>query len=218
MTFFNIFSKKKLKKQIKSKIEVDNREKNSLVASELANLGIEIEFKHLPIGDYIVNGIVIERKTISDFKSSIINKRIVSQILEIKQFPEQLIILEGISEEDIYSGTIHENAFRGFMLSIALEYKVPIIFTQNSKDTAKYLSVLAKKPDKQTNSIRPGKIVFSREEQLQFIIEGFPYVGPVRAKKLLKKFGSIKNIINSSEEELKEILGKRSKEFKKLLE
>lgn len=217
MKIYNIFSKKKIKEK-KIKIEVDNREKGSLVASELANLGIEIEFKQLPVGDYIVNGVAIERKTISDFKTSIINKRIISQLLEIKQFPQQIFILEGISEENLYEGIIHENAFRGFLLSVALEYRVPIIFTQNSKDTAKYLSVLAKKTDKKDYSIRPGKILFSKEEQLQFILEGFPYIGPITAKKLLKKFGSIKNIINASEFELTEILGKRASDFKKLID
>jgi len=83
MIFYNIFSKKQLKsknEKEKRKIIIDNRERNSLVASELLSLGFEIEFKQLPVADYIVNGIAIERKTLSDFKSSIINKRIIRQL------------------------------------------------------------------------------------------------------------------------------------------
>jgi len=64
----NIFSKRKTKKEIKKpKIIIDYREKNSLVASELIKLGLEIEFKELKVADYIVKGVAIERKTISDF-------------------------------------------------------------------------------------------------------------------------------------------------------
>jgi len=74
MAILNIFSKKKTKKQELGKVIVDNRERNSLVASELMKMGFEVEWKQLPVGDYEVNGVVIERKTISDLKSSIVNK------------------------------------------------------------------------------------------------------------------------------------------------
>jgi len=136
----------------------------------------------------------------------------------LKQYPKHLLILEGIQEEDLYQGTIHENAFRGFLLSVALEFQVPIIFTQNEKDTAKYLSVLAKKTEKQEIAIRASKIFLTKPERQQFILEGFPHIGPIKAKKLIKKFKSLKNIINASESELQEILGKRADEFKKLLD
>jgi len=218
MAFFNIFSKKQLKEKTKVKIIVDNRERNSLVASELSSLGFKIEFKQLPVADYLVNNVAVERKTISDFKSSIINKRIINQLQELKQYPKHLLILEGIQEEDIYQGTIHENAFRGFLLSVALEFQVPIIFTQNEKDTARYLSVLAKKKEKKEIAIRASKIHLTKPERLQFILEGFPNIGPTKAKKLIKKFKSIKNIINANEIELQEILGSRTAEFKKLID
>ena len=146
MPLLNIFSKKNEKedKKEKIKVEVDFREKNSLVASEIMKLGMEIEFKQLLVGDYIVKGIVIERKTISDFKSSIIDKRIITQLLEMKQCDKSLLILEGIGEE-MYIGGIHENAFRGFLLSVALDYQIPVIFTHDEKDTARYIYLLGRK-------------------------------------------------------------------------
>ena len=84
--FYNIFSteKSKTKKEKpKEKLIVDYREKNSLVASELINLGFEIEFKELKVADYIVKGVAIERKTISDFISSMINK---GWLINLKKF------------------------------------------------------------------------------------------------------------------------------------
>ena len=173
----------------------------------------------MEIGDYIVKNTIIERKTIQDLKSSIINKRIYSQIQNLKQHQSPLLIIEGISEENIYSGTIHENALRGFLLSAALEYKIPIIFTQNTEDTARYIYVLGKKEDKNAPiSLLTRRRPESLEEQKQFILESFPGIGPTTARKLLKEFKSIKSIINADEKELRKIIGKRTESFKKLVE
>ena len=216
MTFLNPFSKK-TKKEKRETIIIDHREKNSLVVSELVGLGFSIKYKQLPVADYIIGDVAIERKTLSDFKSSIINKRIMRQLLELKQYPQPILILEGLEEEDPYSGLIHENAFRGFLLSILTEYKIPIIFTLNAKDTALYISVLAKKKQKSSEAIRATKITLTPEEQIQFVLEGFPYIGPKTAEKLIKHFKSLNNIFDASEEELKELIGKKSEELYKLL-
>ena len=218
MAFLDIFSKKKEKEEERIKIEVDNREGNSLVVSELMKMGFEIEWKQLPVADYIVNGVAIERKTVSDFKSSIIDKRIFTQLMELKQYEKHLLIVEGILAEDLYSAGIHENAFRGFLLSVLLEFGTPIIYTHDEKDTAKYIDVLARKKEKGLQGIRASKILLSKEEQMQFILEGFPNVGAVKAKKLIEKFGSLFKIFNASEEELREILGKRAGEFRSLID
>ncbi len=217
MPFLNIFSKKEKKnQQSEIKIIIDNREKNSLVASELAKLGFQIQFVQLPVADYIINDVAIERKTLSDFKSSIINKRIISQLLEIKQYPKNLLILEGF-ENYPYEGIIHENAFRGLVLSISLEYKVPIICTLNEKDTAKYISILANKKQDKEFSLRASKIFLSDKEQLQFILEGFQGIGPITAKKLLSHFRTLKRIVNASKEELEKIIGKKADFLDKII-
>ena len=114
--FHDIFSKRKekAKENQVARIIMDNREKNSLVASELAKLQIPIEFQHLQVGDYLINNVAIVRKTISDLNSSIIDKRIFIQMQELKQYQKYLLIVEGINEK-IYSGILHENALRGFL-------------------------------------------------------------------------------------------------------
>jgi len=219
--FQDIFSRKKEKpkseNQKPAKILIDNREKNSLVPAILSKLNIDFEFIHLPTGDYIVNDVVIERKTIPDLKSSIINKRILFQLKELKQYPKAILLIEGISTFELYEGIIHENALRGFILSTALEHKIPVIFTENEEDSAKYLAVLAKKTKKASLSLRP-KIQLDKDEQKQFILEGFPGIGPQTAKRLLHKFKTIKNIINADEKEISEILGKKAENFKRIID
>ena len=91
MPFFNIFSKKPIKEKKTKRIIVDNREKNSLVVSELISQGNKIEFKQLEIADYIIGEIAIERKTISDFISSMLNKRLFIQLKNLQQYEKSLL-------------------------------------------------------------------------------------------------------------------------------
>ena len=219
----DIFSKKKENpkaEEPKEKIIIDYREKNSLVYSYLMKQGFEVEFKELKIGDYILKDVVIERKTVSDFISSMINHRLTNQIEELQQYENKLLIIEGISEQDLYREDnvgVHPNAIRGFLLSILLKEKIPIIFSKNAEDTAKFINVLSKRKDREIN-LNAKKKTLNKKEQLQLIIEGFPGVGPKKAKKLLKKFGSIQNIILSSTEDLKDILGIQGESIKEIME
>jgi Fanconi anemia group M protein len=217
---FDIFSKpkriKEKSKQEKQKIFVDYREKNSLVASELINLGFEVEFRELKIADYLVNNVAIERKTISDFINSIINKRIIRQLQELQQYENKLLIIEGIDEHELYSDDsegINSNAIRGFLLSVTIKQKIPVILTKNYEDTARYLAVLARKKEKES-SLNVTKKSLNKKERLQFILEGFPGIGPKTAKKLLSHFHTLKNIANASLEELTEVIGKKADIFK----
>ena len=142
MNFYNIFSKEKNKEEKKEKVKIiiDNREKNSLVPSELIALNFNIQFEQLTLGDYIVNNHIIERKTLNDLQSSIINKRIFSQLQDLQQTNSLLIIEKGQNNTQI----IHPNALKGFLLSLSTDYKVPFIFSEDEKDTALYISILAR--------------------------------------------------------------------------
>jgi ERCC4-type nuclease len=221
MPFLNIFSKKKskfskTKKQELPTILIDNREKSSLVPSELSKLNHQIQFKQLPVADYLIGKTAIERKTISDLKLSIINKRLISQLIELKQYPNHLLIIEGNQSELYNSITLHENAVRGLLLSISLDYQVPILFSKSPSDTAKLISILAKRTPKPF-SLRPSKLNKSKKEQQQFILEGFPNIGPKTSSKLLKHFKSLSNIFNAPLEQLEEIIGKKAKNFIELI-
>jgi ERCC4-type nuclease len=218
---YDIFSKQKKENTAKpnskaQKVFVDYREKNSLVASELIHLGIEIEFLELKVGDYLVNNIAIERKTVSDFISSMINGRLHNQINNLQQYENRLLLIEGIEEQELYSNNsegINANAVRGFLLSIVLKHKIPLLFTKDSEDTAKFISILARKKETES-SLNITRKSLNKKEQMQFILEGFPGIGPKTAKKLLEKFKTIKDILNASQEDLQKEIGKKADIFK----
>lgn len=184
---------------------MDTREKNSMVFAELVKRDINIERKRLEVADYIIGDIAIERKTLPDFVNSMLSKRLLRQLGELKQYPKQILIIEGIDDHPLYEfGKINPNAIRGMMLSTILDFDIPIILTKDSEETAEFLILLEKKQAKKPKefSFQAKRRASSLSEQQQFILESFPGIGPATAKKLLKKFKTIKNIINADKQDL----------------
>ena len=130
------------------------------------------------------------------------------QLKDMKQnYERPLIIVEGI--EDIYSlRKVHPNAIRGMLGTIAVSYGIPILQTKTSRDTAALLQIIAKR--EQEDIDRPfmphgEKKMMSVKEAQEYIVSSLPGVGGTLNKPLLKKFGSIKNIVNASEYQLREV-------------
>ena len=70
----------------KLRIVVDEREKKSGIPDLLKGIGINLEIKTLPVGDYIVAPeTVVERKTISDLVSSVFDGRLFDQCNRLKE-------------------------------------------------------------------------------------------------------------------------------------
>ena len=205
----------------------DSRESASTVTKELfGKEKVKIIMKPLEVGDYVLSkDVCVERKTIEDFLSSMIDGRLFSQMLNLRQnYTKPLVIIEGNIEELFTLRNIHRNSIMGALTSIALDYQVPLINSKNSAETAEYLYVIAKREqlgqDKEVR-LRVGRKGLTLSEQQRFIVEGLPLVGPLLAKSMLEKFGSIKEIVNADEKKLQEVanLGKKkARMIKKVLE
>ena len=109
---------------------------------------------------------------------------------------------------------IHPNAIRGMLAWIAVDLKIPIVYTKDFRDTGEFLITLAKREQEDNDKefgIRGEKKPLTTKELQEYIVSGLPGVGPSLAKNLLKEFGTVKKIINASEEELKNIdkIGKK---------
>ncbi len=188
-------------------ILADTREQASSVVRELAEKGAMIKVKQLEIGDYVLSDdIIVERKTTEDFLQSMIDGRLFQQLVKMNEnYSMPLVIIEG-NPDDLYSlRNIHRNAILGAITSIALNYRTPILFTRDVKETAELLFVTAKREQLSKEKdirLRTGRKGLTLTESQQFVIESLPMVGPSMAKLLLKKFKSVKNIFNAPREEL----------------
>lgn len=216
--FVNDKNKKKIK------IMVDSRERSSGVVKELTNLNVDIELKHLSMGDYVVSKRVgVELKTVEDFVNSIIDKRLLEQIRALKDnFEKPLLVIEGT--KDIYAvRKIHPNAIRGMLAAISIDYGVPVIHTKNPKETASLLLIIAKRElESSSKSVMlHEKKPLTLKEQQEYIISSLPGIGPSLAKPLLKEFKTVKDVMTASEDDLKNVklIGKKkAKEIKRVTE
>lgn len=207
-------------------IFADTREQASNATKKLFDRECKVIMKQLTIGDYILSeDVCVERKTIEDFLTSMIDGRLFSQLVDMHaNYQKPLLILEGNMQELFTLRNIHKNSVMGALSSIALDYQVPIINTKNVDETVDYLFLVAKREQigkEKDVKIRIGRKGLTTSEQQQFIVEGLPLVGPTLAKNLLRKFGSVEKIINAKELELQEVenLGKKkAKSLKKILE
>ena len=206
-------------------IYADHREENSGIIAELRKRqDINVEIKQLDIGDFVLsNEVIVERKTIKDFLQSLIDGRLFAQLhaLANSDYEKPLMIVEGFDEELYSLRNIHENAIKGAICSIALDYRIPIIFTRSTTETAQYLHIIAKReqiPNSREIGIRKGRKGFSTRELQQLILECLPNVGPTLAKKLLKHFGSVKKVMGASEKRLRKIDNIGEKKAKRIRE
>jgi len=207
-TLFHLISKMQT-------ILIDHRE-HPKIKKELIKHELDIKEKQLGIADYIIrtkdfNGKIlrvgIEKKTKQDFLNSIIDKRLIKQLIELKEnFDIPLLILEG--SENIYSiRNFHPNSIRGMLASIAIDFQVPILQTRNFRDTASLIAIIAKRLEKSRYhpSLLKKPKPLTLKQQQEFLIETLPGIGPTLSKSLLKKFKTIKKIINTHPKRLQKI-------------
>ncbi|MBI4150335.1 DEAD/DEAH box helicase family protein [Candidatus Woesearchaeota archaeon] len=224
ITLHDIAKREELAPELHLTITVDDRERSSGIIKELIDQGVKIELKRLEIGDYLLSKrCCVEYKTVPDFVDSIIDGRLLVQIKELrKNFERPVIIIEGT--EDVYSQrNLHPNAIRGMLATITVSYGIPIIQTKTFKETAGLLALITKREQEaEAHHYSPhgSKKPLSLPELQEYVVSALPGVGPLLAKPLLEKFGSIKNIVNASDEELMKIekIGeKKAKEIQRVL-
>ncbi len=195
-------------------IIADYREKSSRIFKLLLEKGVKVDLKRLDIGDYILSQrVAVELKTKKDFVDSIIDGRLLSQVKELKEnYERPIILVEGSS--DIYSErNIHKNAVNGMIITLIINYGVPILWSKNAVETADLFYLIAKKEQLgnenhyELHSRKP----LTLKEQQEYVVSSLPGVGLSTARDLLKKFGSVRNIVSSAEDKLKEVslIGKK---------
>ncbi|MEM5777773.1 MAG: ERCC4 domain-containing protein [Candidatus Aenigmatarchaeota archaeon] len=193
----------------------DDRERKSNVSFYLKEFGAIVNFKRLEIGDFIISeNTCIERKSSDDFISSIIDGRIFKQAEEMKRcYENPLIIIEGNNVD----GRITENAYKAAIASLIMNFDLNVLTVENEKETARMIYFLAKKEQDEFRkhiAIKGKKKPKDIKEIQQFFLSSLPGVSSVVSKRLLEKFGSVKNLVNASEKELEAVKGLKRKNAK----
>ena len=186
-------------------ITVDVRERRSDVPTQLAALGAQLSMVTLAVGDYAVGDRVVERKTVADLHSSLVDRRLWSQVAALRRDPRRAyIVVEG---EDLDDGPVPARALRGALLKV-LDNGIDLLRTPSPEDTALWLHVLARQEQRRqqlraTVSSGRRRIIVSPVGLLSAI----PGISVESAKALLRSHGSIAAIAAASERDLQSVPG-----------
>jgi len=187
-------------------VYVDPRERE--MGKILEARGLAVTLKNLAVGDYVVSDrVAIERKTARDFVSSIIDpeRNLFRQLSDLKNaYDRPVLILEG---RDLYTRQVNPSSILGALASVAVDYGIPIIPTEDQEDTASVIATLADRERKEGREpkVHGHKTARTLEEQQEYLISSIPSVGSTVARNLLRHFGSVEKIMTASAQELQQV-------------
>jgi len=223
------------------KLFVDDREKH--LAGLLEGVCEEIAFVQLPIGDYLFTSedgaLLIERKTINDFFSSVRSNRLWDQLLRMMKveqvlgyavkrrmcvihgnFKDYLNMVDYGSQTDLLK---HWSQLMGAFFEVIYVYNTPIIHAESDEALKAFMRILVKrelsgKNDKLPDGKwyrKPARADLPVKDRKRYILAALPYIGDTLSKSLLQHFKTISEVASASVEELQEVpkIGKKKAEL-----
>ncbi|MCO8265745.1 DEAD/DEAH box helicase [Haloferax sp. AB510] len=194
-------------------IVVDQRELDSTIARTLSKReDLTTRLETLAVGDYVLSDrVAVERKSVSDFLDTLTggDRSIFEQVADLtRHYARPLLIIEG---RDLYEErNIHPGAIRGALSSVAVDFNVSVLFTEDEDDTAEMLATIATREQtdrERTVSVHGGKSAKTLDEQQEYVVSAIADIGPVTARTLLEAFGSVEAVMTANEDDLKAVRG-----------
>ena len=205
------------------RIVVDDREQKSGIPNLLKSVGLNVEMKTLPIGDYIVAPeTIVERKSIRDLLASVFDGRLFDQCSRLKEnFEHPIILMEG-NVDEIEEITDNPLIFYGALSTVVIDFKIPVIPTPSAAHTAKLLvSMCSRKDIPKGPFLKKIKKSSDLEKQQLSSLCSLPGIGEKFAVRLLEKFGTPLRVFTATTSELAKVEGlgeARAKKIKKVLD
>jgi DNA excision repair protein ERCC-4 len=191
----------------------------------LKNAGAVIDFTQLKVGDYVVSSeTAVERKTVRDLISSIYDGRLFIQCSDlVKYYQKPLLVVQGniaeLSEtsedmedpEDIKLHIERMSLAYDALITVATEFRIPIIHTPSAEQTAQLLVTLVNRSLQEAKATGPLLRKIKKENPIQIqqlsVLASLPGVGEKLAARMLKKFHTPIRALNASAAELATIPG-----------
>jgi len=219
------------------KLLVDHRERH--LKHLLGDVCEEIILAQLPIGDYLLvsdtGALIIERKTVSDFLSSIRSNRLWDQLLRMMKtervlghdvkrrifllhgnFDDYLEMVDYGDQDDLLK---RWSQLMGAYMEIVYVYNTPIIHAESDIAFKAFMRILVKrectgKNDKLPDARwyrKPARADLPTKDRKTYILSALPYIGNRLAENLLSHFETISQIACASVEELQKVpkIGKK---------
>ncbi|XP_067894964.1 Fanconi anemia group M protein isoform X2 [Heterodontus francisci] len=190
------------------KVLVDSREISSgpnLVSSLRIKHSIKAEICCLNGCDYIVsNRMAVERKSLSEFANSVNRSKLIDRIQHIQAMFERVCIIvekDGVKPGDM-SRIIQRTRYYDSLLSALTIAGIRILFSSSQEETAGLIAELAHVEERKNAAITvPLEVRGFRKHILQFYLS-IPDVSYITALNLCHQFNSVKEVANSSVDEI----------------
>jgi ERCC4-type nuclease len=184
-------------------IRIDTQEQRSGIPALLAAMPqVHIELTPLRIGDYDVGGDpcrVFERKTASDFLSSLAQGRLFAQLTELRKSRfAPILLLEG-DPLRVGHSQMRPESIRGALAYITAILRVPILPSGGPSDSAHLIYAAAKQCQNGHAARGPagGRRGASLPERQMQIVLSLPGIGPVTARAVCARFRSLHDLLNA---------------------
>ena len=176
-------------------VYVDTRESRSIIAC-LEKLGADVQIEQLEVGDFVLSeDVVVERKTIDDYVRSMMDNRLFSQIIAMKEkYPKPLLIVQGRRKKGASIGLA---AFYSSLASALTDFYIPVYTSENDEETAAILYCIAKREQeegKKAVRVREGRKPPTIPEIQKYVVAGVHGIDAVLADRLLKRFKNVQGV------------------------
>ena len=194
-------------------VVIDQRELDSTIARDLSTReGITTRLETLAVGDYVLSDrVAVERKSVDDFLDTLTgtDRSMFEQVGDLaRNYSRPVVIIEGT---DLYgTRNIHPNAIRGAVSSLAIDYGVSILRTEDEQDTTEMLAMIARREQEvRERSVRVHgeKTTKTLAEQQEYVVSSIADIGPVTAEALLNHFGTVEEVMTARKDDLLEVTG-----------
>jgi Fanconi anemia group M protein len=184
-------------------VTVDDRERASDLAGEVARRWRPTRVGRLPVGDVEIGSrVLVERKTVADFVISLEDGRLFRQAGALAQACERpLLVVEG--EDPLDAARIDPEGLRGVLLTLLVGFRIPMLRTACVAETAESVARVARHETRRCGRRPHAEPTKSR--QALDVLASIPGVGDERARRLLDEFGSVRGVATASEEDLQRV-------------
>ena len=194
-------------------VRIDTQEQRSGIPALLAAMPqVHIEVIPLRMGDYDVGGDpcrVFERKTASDFLSSLAQGRLFAQLSALRKSRfAPILLLEG-DPLRVSQSQMRPESIRGALTYIATTLRVPILPSSGPEDSAQLIYAAAKQCQvgHATHGPPAGRRRATLSEQQMQIVLSLPGVGRATARAVCARFGSLHDLLNADAAQLSTVPG-----------
>jgi Fanconi anemia group M protein len=159
------------------------------------------------VGDFVVStAACVEYKQYSDFLDSIVDGRLLVQLRSLSQYKKPILILEGDATQSSLR-RVDKGAIQGMITTISLSYRIPIIRTFSSLESAQFIQTMARREqlDEQHEFTYHTAKPLTDKELLEYVVSSLPSIGGALAKALLSNFDTLNSLLLASVEDLKKI-------------